>query len=76
MDNRAISEILGLCPTYTSTIWKKYQRGGLEAIMPGVRGRRHGDKRELTAEQEAGIQKLLVDKTPDQLKLAFALWPR
>ena len=76
LDNRAISEIVGLCPTYISTIWKKYQRGGLEAIKPGVRGRRHGDKRELTAEQEAGIQKLLVDKTPDQLKLAFALWTR
>ena len=76
LDNRAISEIVGLCPTYISTIWKKYQRGGLEAIKPGVRGRRHGDKRELTAEQEAGLQKLLVDKTPDQLKLAFALWTR
>ena len=76
LDNRAISEIVGLCPTYISTIWKKYQRGGLDAIKPGVRGRRFGDKRELTAEQEAGIQKLLVDKTPDQLKLAFALWTR
>ena len=27
LDNRAISEIVGLCPTYISTIWKKYQRG-------------------------------------------------
>ena len=76
LDNRAISEIVGLCPTHISTIWKKYQRGGLDAIKTKVRGRRLGDQRELTAEQEVGIQKLLIDKTPDQLKLAFALWTR
>lgn len=76
MDNKAISEIVGLSPTYISTIWKKYQRGGLEAIKPGIRGRRHGEQRELTADQEKAIQKLLVDKTPDQLKLSFALWTR
>lgn len=76
LDNKAISEIVGLCQSHVSTIWKKYERGGLDAIKPGQRGRRHGAQRELTAEQEAGIQKLLVDKTPDQLKLSFALWTR
>lgn len=76
LDNKAISEIVGLSQSHISTIWQKYQRGGLDAIKPGVRGRRHGAQRELTAEQEVGIQKLLVDKTPDQLKLAFALWTR
>jgi len=76
LDNQGISDIVGLCPTHISTIWKKYQRGGLEAIQPKVRGRRLGDKRELTAEQETGIRKMLVDKTPDQLKLSFALWTR
>ena len=76
LDNQAISEIVGLSQCHVSTIWKKYERGGLDAIKPGLRGRRHGAQRELTAEQEVGIQKLLVDKTPDQLKLAFALWTR
>ena len=75
-NNAEISEIVGLSQPHISTIWQKYQRGGLDAIKPGVRGRRHGEQRELSAEQEAGIQKLLVDKTPDQLKLAFALWNR
>lgn len=75
-NNARISEIVGLSQSHISTIWQKYQRGGLEAIKPGVRGRRFGEQRELTAEQEAGIQKLLVDKTPDQLKLSFALWTR
>jgi len=76
LDNKAISEIVGLSQCHVSTTWKKYERGGLDAIKPGLRGRRHGAQRELTAEQEVGIQKLLVDKTPDQLKLAFALWTR
>ena len=76
LDNKAISEIVGLSQCHISTICKKYERGGLDAIKPGLRGRRHGAQRELTAEQEVGIQKLLVDKTPDQLKLSFALWTR
>jgi len=76
LDNTAISELVGLSVSHISTIWQKYQRGGLEAIKPGVRGRRHGAQRELTAEQEMAIQKLLIDKTPDQLKLSFALWTR
>ena len=76
LDNKAISEIVGLSSCHISTIWKKYERGGLAAIKPGQRGRRQGAQRELTAEQEVGIQKLLVDKTPDQLKLSFALWTR
>jgi len=76
LDNQAISEIVGLSKSHVSTIGKKYERGGLDAIKPGLRGRRHGAQRELTAEQEVGIQKLLVDKTPDQLKLSFALWTR
>ena len=76
LSNKAISEIVGLSECHISTIWKKFQRGGLDAIKPGVRGRRHGEQRELNAAQEAGIKKLLVDKTPDQMKLAFALWTR
>ena len=73
-NNAKIWEIVGLSKSHISTILEKYQRGGLDAIKPGVRGRRFGEQRELTAEQEAGIQKLLVDKTPDQLKLVFSLW--
>ena len=76
LDNKTISEIVGLNQNHVSTICKKYERGGLDAIKPGQRGRRLGDKRELTRAQEIEIQKLLVDKTPDQFKLSFALWTR
>lgn len=74
--NQEISETVGLCATHVSTIWQLYQKGGLEALKPKVRGRKHGEQRNLTAEQEAVVKKLLVDKTPDQLKLQFALWTR
>jgi transposase len=76
MGAREISEITGISVPHISTIWQKYQRGGLDAIKPGVRGRRHGDHRQLSAPQEKALRKLLVDKTPDQLKLPFALWSR
>jgi transposase len=74
--NQEISEIVGLYPTHVSTIWQRYQKGGIDALKPKVRGRKLGEQRNLTAEQEATIKKLLVDKTPDQLKLPFALWTR
>ena len=74
--NKAAAEIVGISERYASTLWQTYQRGGIEAIKPRVRGRRYGAQRRLTAEQEEAVQKLLVDKTPDQLKLPFALWTR
>lgn len=74
--NQEISDTVGVCYTHVSTIWQLYQKGGIEALKPKVRGRKHGEQRNLTAEQEAVVKKLLVDKTPDQLKLQFALWTR
>ncbi len=76
MPNQKVAETVGIAETRASTIWQTYQRHGIEAIQPKVRGRRFGAKRVLTAEQETAVQKLLIDKTPDQLKLPFALWTR
>jgi transposase len=67
--NQEIAEITGLHFTHVSTIWQTYQKGGLDALKPKVRGRKHGEQRTLTSEQEEAVKKLLVDKTPDQLKL-------
>src|SRR5512137_1481866 len=74
--NQEIAEIVGVYHTHVSTIWQAYQKGGLDALKPKVRGRKHGEQRNLTTDQEATVKKLLVDKTPDQLKLQFALWTR
>jgi|GEM_PF-1454377 len=49
---------------------------GSTAIKIGRRGRQYGDQRIFSPEQEKEIQRCLIDRTPDQLKLSFALWTR
>jgi transposase len=76
LDNKSVAEMVGISATHCSTIWQKYIKGGIEAIKPGVRGRRQGDKRRLTPEQEEAVQIMLIDRAPTQFKLPFALWTR
>lgn len=56
--------------------WRAYQRGGIAAVDVKKRGRRAGSGRRLDASQERTIRKWICDKSPDQLKLDFALWTR
>lgn len=62
-------------PTVRKTV-DFYEQGGWAAIKPSSRGRRKGDARLLTPEQEAHIQKTICDKRPEQLKMDFFLWSR
>ena len=55
---------------------RAYRAAGMKALSSDVRGRRQGAARKLTQEQEKTIQQLIVDKTPDQLKMVYALWTR
>ena len=74
--NRVVAESVGISESHTSTIWQRYKKAGIKAIKPGKRGRRTGAQRTLSPDQEAEIQKVLIDKMPDQMKLPFALWTR
>ena len=57
--------------------WKsRYDAGGDAALEGKKRGRRPGEQKALTAEQETRLRRLITDKCPDQLKLEFALWTR
>ena len=53
-----------------------FDSGGWAAIRPSSRGRSRGDGRVLSAVQEDVIQRLIIDKRPEQLKMDFSLWSR
>lgn len=55
---------------------KAYCLGGWAGMALKPRGRSMGVGRRLTAEQESEVQKLIRDKTPDQIKMPYALWSR
>ena len=71
-----IAQLCELSYTAVTKIIGLYEQGGSAALVPGRRGRKHGEDRRLTAEQEQLIQKLICDKRPEQLKMSFALWNR
>jgi transposase len=56
--------------------WRIYRDGGEDGLALGQRGRPPGTCRTLTPAQEKAVQKAIADKTPDQLKMDFALWTR
>ena len=52
------------------------RRSGKAALAGGRRGRRPGEQKALSPEQEQKIRRLIADRCPDQLKLPFTLWTR
>lgn len=48
----------------------------MKCLKEKKRGRKLGEKRQLTPAQEQEIRNILIDKTPDQMKLRFMLWAR
>ena len=73
---KEIAEILNVSERHVQNTKKNYKDGGIAAIRPGIRGRKSGDKRVLTQEQEKEIQQIIIDKTPEQLKFRECLWTR
>lgn len=72
----AIAAQTGLSRTGVFDICQRHAGGGAKALRDAVGGRKVGEGRVLTAEQEREVQQLIRDKTPDQIKLPYALWSR
>lgn len=72
MTRADIGEIVGV---HADTVgrWLKIDK---KALAVNARGRKKGDGNLLTQEQEKTIRGLIIDRTPDQLKMAYALWTR
>jgi len=71
-----IQEATGASPDLIWRTWTAWKAGGKKAITIRKSGRKTGENRRLTPEQEQRIRKLIIDRCPDQLKLDFALWNR
>jgi transposase len=74
--SKEIAEILDVSLRHVQSVIKMYKDGGIAAINLHMRGRRTGGNRTLTPEQEREIQKIIVDKTPDQLRFKECMWTR
>lgn len=78
-EDHTFAEIGAVLGVHWATVhgwWQRYEAGGMEALAAQRRGRRLGTQRTLTPAQERAIQRLVTDKTPDQLRMPFALWTR
>jgi len=73
---KEIAKLLDVSEGHVSGVKKAYNTGGFEAIRSKKRGRQKGAKRILTPEQEREIQKIIIDKTPEQLKFKECMWTR
>jgi transposase len=71
-----ISALTGLSRTGVFDICKRHEAAGAKALRDAPGGRAVGDGRRLSAAQEAEVRKLITDRTPDQLKMPYALWTR
>ncbi len=73
---KEISIILGVRAATISDWVKLYKQHGKKGLKEVKRGRKKGFGKLLSDTQEVEVQKMIIDKMPDQLKLPYALWTR
>ena len=76
VSGREIAKQLGVSEGHVSNVKKAYAEKGIEGIKPKHEGRKTGEKRILSPEQEKEIMTLIVDKDPMQLKFKECMWTR
>lgn len=73
---REAAQALGVLRTSVYRWLKAYRIKGESGLAKKRRGRRAGDQSKLSAFQCKIIQRFITDKSPEQLKMPFALWTR
>ncbi|MFZ6023891.1 MAG: IS630 family transposase [Bacteroidota bacterium] len=68
------AEIFGLSRSGVERIWRQYKKVGKRVVLNKKRGVKGGKK--ITGVQSAEVRRLIREKLPDQLKLAYGLWTR
>ena len=71
-----VKTLTGAKERHIQLTWKNFLAGGYKAIKAKKTGRPKGSGMKLSKEQQKEIQKIIVDKTPEQLKLKGFLWDR
>jgi transposase len=79
LEGTSLKEAAAQCEMSRTTVIavvKAFEAGGWKAVDVDCGGRPPGSSRTLTAEQKREVQRLIRDRTPDQLKMVYALWTR
>ena len=79
LDGTSLKATAAQCEMSRTTVIaavKGYEAGGWKAVDVDRGGRPVGSGRTLSVEQEREVQRLIRDRTPDELKMVYALWTR
>ena len=71
-----IADTVCISPQAVKRISSAYKKEGAACLKEKKRGRKLGEKRQLTPAQEKEIRGILIDRSPDRMKLSFMLWTR
>jgi len=73
---KEVAEALDVSLRTVQAVKKAYDEKGFAGIKMKKRGRKKGEQRVLTPEQEKEIRGIIVDKNPEQMKLKGCMWTR
>jgi transposase len=76
VETKEIVNNTGLCINTVRKTIRIYKKFGMKNLTPKKRGRPVGTNKTLSPEQEREIRNIIIDKTPDQIKLKCCLWDR
>jgi len=73
---KEVAKIFGVRNSTVNAWVKSFKAESTNGLKDVKRGVKPEGKKLLSSEQEKAIQKMIIDKMPDQLKLSFSLWTR